>query len=223
MSDKFKDKYRAESSRLQKWNYGWEAVYFITICTAKAECLLGKITDGQMIFSEIGEIVRKEWISTPEIRPDMNIELDSFCIMPNHFHGIIIVGENKYNCRNSKDGKTSIISMSDIEYSNDGTNMVFRDAKHRVSTVLSESALLIDSSSGENRFEPQRKNLASVIRGFKSSVTSYARIKEIYFAWQPLYYDHIIRNNSSYIKIKQYIENNILNWQGDRFYQTDLL
>lgn len=30
---KFRNKYRIESSRLQKWDYGWDAAYFITICT----------------------------------------------------------------------------------------------------------------------------------------------------------------------------------------------
>jgi hypothetical protein len=27
----------------------------------------------------------------------MNLELDEFVVMPNHFHGIVIIGENKFN------------------------------------------------------------------------------------------------------------------------------
>ncbi len=42
-----------------------------------------------MIFSEIGKIVFDEWIKTPTIR--QNVELDAFVVMPNHFHGIIIL------------------------------------------------------------------------------------------------------------------------------------
>ena len=31
-------------------------------------------------------------------------------------------------------------------------------------------------------------------------------------------YDHIIRNNNEYIRIKQYIINNPQNWNEDKFY-----
>ena len=50
-----------------------------------------------MISSEIGDIVRSEWLKSPEIRPDMNLKLDEYIIMPNHFHGIIMIGKNEYN------------------------------------------------------------------------------------------------------------------------------
>ena len=41
-----------------------------------------------MILSGAGEIAKSEWMSTPLVRPE--IELDAFVIMPNHLHGIII-------------------------------------------------------------------------------------------------------------------------------------
>ena len=55
-----------------------------------------------MILSEIGEIANDEWLKTPSIRQDMNITLDEFVVMPDHFHAIIIIGENRYNkCNNN--------------------------------------------------------------------------------------------------------------------------
>ena len=48
-------------------------------------------------LSEIGKIVQTEWLKTPEIRPDMNLELGEFVVMPNHFHAIIRIGENQFN------------------------------------------------------------------------------------------------------------------------------
>jgi hypothetical protein len=33
MKKKYQNKYRIETTRLANWNYGWEAAYFITICT----------------------------------------------------------------------------------------------------------------------------------------------------------------------------------------------
>ncbi len=50
-----------------------------------------------MILSEIGEIVKDQWITTPEIRLDMNLQLGEWIIIPNHFHAVIIIGKNKFN------------------------------------------------------------------------------------------------------------------------------
>ena len=69
-----------------------------------------------------------------------------------------------------------------------------------------------------NRFGPQSKNLASVIRGFKIGVTKFARRHNIPFEWQPRYYDHIIRDMEELDFITDYIENNVSNWEEDGFY-----
>ncbi|MEO0472114.1 MAG: hypothetical protein AAF206_20985 [Bacteroidota bacterium] len=61
--------------------------------------------------------------------------------------------------------------------------------------------------------------MASVIRGFKSSVTAFARNHEIPFAWQRGYYDHIIRGMNDYQRIRDYIRNNPAKWQEDEHYQ----
>ncbi len=42
-----------------------------------------------MILSDYGKIVEEEWLKTKEIRK--NIDLDYCVVMPNHFHGIIII------------------------------------------------------------------------------------------------------------------------------------
>ncbi len=47
-----------------------------------------------------------------------------------------------------------------------------------------------------NKFAPQSKNLASIIRGIKISTTMFARKNGIIFAWQPRFYDHIIRDSA---------------------------
>ena len=38
--------------------------------------------------------------------------------------------------------------------------------------------------------------------------------------WQRGYYDHIIRNEESLFYIREYIENNTMNWNKNRFYQN---
>ena len=203
MTGKFKNKYRIESNRMPGWDYGWKGAYFITIVTKNRKHYFGEIKDRIMFLSELGLILRDEWLKTPKIRPDMNLLLDEYCVMPNHFHAIIKIGRNQYNkFDNGKtDGKTDD-----------------RDAMHRVSTTETESETESETvNSDNNKFGPQRKNLASIIRGFKSAVIIYARRNNIDFAWQPNYHDHIIRNKKEYFRIKNYILNNPLKWENDTF------
>jgi len=67
-----------------------------------------------------------------------------------------------------------------------------------------------------NKFGPQSKNLASIIRGFKIGVTKYARQNNIKFQWQSRFYDRIIRDEKSLNNIQEYIINNPFNWEYDR-------
>ncbi|MGD0339323.1 MAG: hypothetical protein ABSB78_11085 [Bacteroidota bacterium] len=70
---------------------GW---YFVTICTKNRVELFGDIVDGEMIRNEIGEIAHQMFKEIPTHYKD--VRLDDFIIMPNHVHGIIVLG-NKYN------------------------------------------------------------------------------------------------------------------------------
>ncbi|MFA5817163.1 MAG: hypothetical protein WC865_16275 [Bacteroidales bacterium] len=63
-----------------------------------------------------------------------------------------------------------------------------------------------------NQFGPQSQNLASVIRGFKGAVKSFAMAHSIEFHWQPRYYDRIIRNDQGLNQIREYIRDNPRNW-----------
>ncbi len=40
--------------------------------------------------------------------------------------------------------------------------------------------------------------------------------------WQRNYYEHIIRNEKSYLEISKYINNNHLLWNEDKFYLNEI-
>jgi putative transposase len=86
--DRFKIRNR-KSLRLRNWNYANTASYFITICTKDRRHFFGEIVNGKMVLNDIGKIVESEWLNTLNLRPDMNLKLGAFVVMPNHFHGII--------------------------------------------------------------------------------------------------------------------------------------
>ena len=37
--------------------------------------------------------------------------------------------------------------------------------------------------------------------------------------WQRNYYEHIVRNEKEYQKILEYIKNNPMNWEKDKYFQ----
>lgn len=194
----FNNKYRIPSARLQHWNYANEAMYFVTICTKNRVNYFGEIIDTPPALqpTEIGKIAHSEWYKSVELRPDMNLELGEFVVMPNHIHGIVIIGANEYNARMGID---TGIGMG-------------RGAMHRVSTHTDTHTVY------KNQFAPQSKNLASIMRGYKSAVTTYARKCGIEFDWQPLFHDHIIRSIDDYHRISNYIIKNPAKWLEDKFY-----
>jgi putative transposase len=191
MNDKFKNKYRIETTRLKGWDYGKNGYYFVTICTKDRIPYFGDVINGMVQLSEIGKIAFDELQKTPEIRKDMNVTLGEFIIMPNHIHCIIIIGENEYN-----------------------TNRYRGDAMHGISTINA-----INNTNNTNKFGPQSKNLPSIIRGFKSAVTKRAKIINPDFSWQPNYYEHIIRDKKSFKTISEYIINNPFKWNEDKYYE----
>lgn len=87
MADRFKGKYRIESARLKNWDYGWNAIYFITICTKNREHFFGKICFGEMELNEIGIIANNCWLEIPNHFPF--VKLQNHVIMPNHIHMVL--------------------------------------------------------------------------------------------------------------------------------------
>lgn len=80
--------------RLQGYDYSQDWWYFVIFCVKNFEERLGSISDeGIFIPNELGVISEREWNETPNIRP--NVELDIFQIMPNHFHAIVVIGSSE--------------------------------------------------------------------------------------------------------------------------------
>ncbi len=79
------------SVRLKDYDYSWAGWYYVTICTDCRACLFGEIVNDVMVLNGIGKIVEEEWLKTPTIRAE--IEIDQYVIMPNHMHAIVIINE----------------------------------------------------------------------------------------------------------------------------------
>lgn len=191
MSEKFKGKYRNESARLQNWDYGRDAAYFITICTKDRENFFGEIHNKKMQVSPAGAIAHVLWY---EIKNHAeNVQLGEFVVMPNHVHGILIL---------------------------DGNDPTAVGTGHALSLRQQPQSPDPPKTIGQKRFQNQGKNtVSSIIGSYKSAVTKYCNKLDLPFAWQSRFHDHIIRNNESFDRISNYIINNPLNWSKDRFFE----
>ncbi|MCR8558474.1 transposase [Mucilaginibacter sp. BJC16-A38] len=137
MDDKFKSKYRIPSTRLTGWDYGSNALYYITICTKDKLHYFGEIDSSEdenlqdvafLSPTIIGNVATENWISIPDHFPF--VELDEFVIMPNHIHAIIFINKpdkpnwepNKFGVQSQNLGsvirgyKASVKTFSTINY-----------------------------------------------------------------------------------------------------------
>ncbi|MDN5203402.1 transposase [Fulvivirgaceae bacterium BMA10] len=192
MKDLYQNKYRIATTRASWWDYGWNATYFVTICTQDRICYFGNIKKGEMRLSEIGVIANTCWLEIPKHFPF--VKLGNHIIMPNHVHGIIIIDKPGDGRLDDDQETQNFVSLPPQSHN--------------------------DHTKPKNKFGPQSKNLASIIRGFKIGVTKNARHIHADFAWQPRYHDHIIRNYPSFQNISNYIKNNPSKWSEDRFHRS---
>ena len=69
--------------------------------------------------------------------------------------------------------------------------------------------------------KPSSNTIPSIIRSYKGAVTRQIRELENNTGlnvWQRNYYEHIIRNEESYLKISEYILANPLKWRLDKYF-----
>ena len=152
-------------------------------------------------MSNIGRIAFEEWRKTPGVRPDMNISLGEFVIMPDHMHAIIKIGKNKYNC--SSDAMHRVDAMVEFKES----------SMHRVGTNMCFKNELMNMNKSQHIFGPQKKNLSSIVRGYKSKVTVRSRQIISAFEWKSRFNDQVIFDDDHLYNCKQYIQNNPSNWK----------
>ena len=155
------DIHHRRSIRLPGYDYSQPGAYFVTICIWQRQCLLGDIEEGNMLLSRYGEVVDFNWFNLMRVYP--HIKLDSFVIMPNHIHGIILI-----------------------------KNL---DKRHGLSEIV----------RGLKTFSSSRINQLRRVSGIP--------------VWQRGYYEHIIRDETTFAKIQEYIINNPYKWETDEMHQ----
>ncbi|MDX1972293.1 MAG: transposase [Candidatus Sumerlaeia bacterium] len=192
--------YHRRSIRLKHFDYTNSGAYFITICTQHRAALFGEVNDTLMQTSDAGKMVEKTWCEIPLFYP--GIEIDTFVVMPDHIHGILLVGaalcgrpddDPSAHCGRPDDDPSAPCGRPDDDPNKQGQ---------------------------PQGVSPTRLSVGNLVQRFKT-LTTTRYIEGVHQShwpafhgkvWQRNYFEHIIRNEKSYRLIQQYILDNPRRW-----------
>ena len=159
MQNKFKNKYRIPSTRLQTWDYSNNGAYFITICAQDRNHFFGTIQNGNMQLSEIGKLAEQYWMEIPN--HFSFVELGNFIVMPNHVHGILII--NNLSLSGSAETRQCLVStIGSSRFQNQGKNTISSIVGSYKSIVTKMSRKINPNFGWQSRFHDH------IIRNSKS-------------------------------------------------------
>jgi len=169
---------------LSGFDYSSEGVYFVTICVQDRACIFGSIQNGEMFMRREGQIARQCWLDIP--RHFDHVHTDEFQIMPNHLHGILILGD--------------VDTIRDF----DGVG-----AQHAVPLQANTTELFGRPVSGSlaTIIRSYKSAVTKLIRRDRNNPND--------IVWQRNYYESIVRTKEALGHIRQYIKDNPVNWGKD--------
>jgi REP element-mobilizing transposase RayT len=187
----------SKSHRLPDYDYSQPGWYFVTLSTRNMSCLFGSVNNGVINLTDAGRMIENVWRELP--RYSSRIDLDIFQVMPNHFHGILIIKED--------------LEQVPITSVHSG----------HTDAVKGKPARQGCTKLGQNQTEISL-SLLDLIARFKSlTTTQYIRgVKENNWKrfdkklWGTRFHDHVIRTESALQSIRTYIQNNPRKWELDR-------
>ena len=185
-------------------DYSGGGAYFITACLQNKAFLFGEAVETEMMLSELGRIVEANWQSLPGRFP--SVLLDVHQVMPNHFHGIVVIPGPGL--------EPSLAHATGARVIEPGVGPGLAPASLSYERVGCHGAEA-DASVGPTG---RRVGLGAVVGTFKSLGAlgvNQALARSGKRLWQEDYYEHIIRNVAELEMIRDYIIHNPMHWHED--------
>jgi len=203
-------RHHRRSIRLQGYDYTRSGAYFVTIVTQGRACLFGEVVAGEMRMNDAGRMVQQVWDELALFYE--GVQTDAFIVMPNHVHGIIILTGNvratPRGCPNPQSGPGQARGPAPTSGSG--------QARGPAPTSGSGQA----QGPAPTAATAPTLGLPDVVHRFKTMTTKrYADgVRANQWPpfpgrlWQRNYYEHIIRDDQSWQRIREYILTNPLRW-----------
>jgi len=203
-------RHRRRSIRLKGYDYTRDGTYYVTICTQDRARVFGAVVDGKMRLNAYGRKIADCWLWLAEQYP--YVGLDEWVVMPNHFHGIILItdGADADDRTDAGDG-----GGADADDRRGGS----RTAPTGPRNASAGPCGIPTGSVGPPTVPTNRKPLGRLVGAFKTVFAKH--VNEIRSTpgaklWQRNYYEHVIRDDLSLRRIREYIANNPSRWILDR-------
>ena len=176
------------SIRLPSYDYAQPGAYFLTICLEDRRCLFGRIALDEMALNDAGRMIGRWWLELP--RKFRHVSLDAHVVMPNHFHGILVIAD-----------------AGGLEGEDLGA--------HAGAPLPGGEASVLSAHAGAplprvvQWFKTMTTN--EYIRGVKDS--AWSRFDGT--LWQRGYYERVVRDEAELEKFREYVFSNPLRWADD--------
>ncbi|MFH0350414.1 MAG: transposase [Chromatiales bacterium] len=222
------------SIRLRGYDYTQAGAYFVTIVVQDRACLFGEVVDGHVRLNDAGRMVANEWGAL--CSRFINIDLDAFVVMPNHIHGVIVitgtigtdgstVGTPLVGAQSTTGAHTTaatvgagLVAAQSTTGDIVGAPLVGAQtsgAQSGATTRVAPTIVPMTTMRGRavGHIVGAFKSLTTVVytRGVKTQGWSPFRGR----LWQRNYFEHIVRNEDSLHRIRQYIADNPACWTDD--------
>ncbi len=202
------------SIRLRGYDYSKAGAYFVTICTQNRECLFGHIIDGQMRLNDAGGMIQTVWDEMPLNYP--GIETDEFVVMPNHIHGIVVIGVGACPCACPDSGRPQ---PQKTQPQKTKTGRPQPGPQAGQPQGVAPTGINPTGATATSKL-----SLPDVVHRFKTMTTKRYTdgVKQHQWRrfpaklWQRNYWEHIVRNEPDLNRIRKYICNNPTQWALDK-------
>lgn len=193
---------RPNSLRHPGADYSDPGLYFVTLCTQGREPLFGEVNNGEMKCSTFGNIVWETWKHLPIRYP--GISIDSAVVMPDHFHGIIVI----------HDYPSSVGAIHELP-------LHATPRTDRAPSPHNENELPVRHTGNELSLRARRRLMTiPLIIGYlkMNSAKQINRVRKTpgEHVWQRNYFDKILCVDKDYDLLVEYILSNPQNWETDK-------
>jgi REP element-mobilizing transposase RayT len=184
----YPERHQRRSIRLKSYDYRQAGAYFVTICTQDRAFLFGQVMHDEMQLNDAGKMVYDVWNDLLAFYP--GVQTDAFIVMPSPIHGIIILG----------------------------------GAAPCVCPAQPSVGIGPRACPGQQQGGAPTLGLPEVVHRFKTMTTKRYADAAKRLGWEPFlgrlwqrnHYQHLIRNEESLNRIREYILTNPMRWELDR-------
>ena len=221
-------KHHRRSVRLKGHDYSESGAYVVTVCSEHHLSIFGEIVDERMRLNDVGEMVDQWWRELSDRFG--TVGLDEYVVMPNHLHGIIIIGREEGGHvgppLRTERGDDRVLGCGEGRHVALQENGATGGAQPRrggpMCPPTNDAAGGIQSPSA-TRDANREVSLSRIVQWFKSMTTNdyVQRVKKDGWPpfpgrlWQRSYHDRVVRDGDELLAWRRYICNNPPNWETD--------